>query len=97
MLEVSLAQHPHLLPLLYDIKSMLNTAGVEVAQVAPKIAALTSALQAAMAQQPPPQPHRATPSPQPMSLQPPQQPPAGSAFTRIHRKLPIRTSVPTSH
>ena len=58
VLEASLAQHPHLLPLLYDIKGMLNTPGVEVAQVAPKIAALTSALQAAMAQQQqqPPQP-----------------------------------------
>ena len=90
MLEVSLAQHPHLLPLLYDIKVMLNTPGVDVAQVAPKIAALTSALQAAMAQQAqqPPQQHqqhRQTPSPQPTLQQPP---PVGSVLREMHLRLP---------
>ena len=74
VLEVSLAQHPHLLPLLHDIRTMLHTPGVEVAQVAPKIAALTNALQAQQQQQ------RTTPPPQQQVAQ--QQPPAGSDHLR---------------
>ena len=92
MLEVSLAQHPHLLPLLYDIKAMLNMPGVDLAQVAPKIAALTSSLQAAMQQ--PQQPQRQTPSPQPIPPQPTlqQAPPVGSVNRTSHAQLPTTNS-----
>ena len=98
VLEVSLAQHPHLLPLLYDIKTMLNTPGVDVAQVAPKIAALTGALQTAMAQQQHQPPRRGTPSPQPIPLQQPQQPPPAGSVVHSRRHVmthdaPSRKSV----
>ena len=75
ILEQSLAAHPHLLPLLWEIKSMLQQPGADVSQVAPKINALTQALQAAMEAQTraPPPPAAALPQPPMQQQRPPPQ------------------------
>ena len=65
VLEQSLAAHPQLLPLLYDIQQRLRVPGADLSHVAPRIQELMQALQAAMEAQtrrtPPPPQHYQTP------------------------------------